>query len=624
MNNKRGQVTIFIIIALVIIGGIGAYLIIRNNQATGVELPQQYQALEEYYKSCIKEITTEGVMVLGDKGGWINEPPTQTSSALEPLTNKHNFYGQSIPYWYYLVNNQYIQQPPTKEEMQEQLSEYIKVRLDRCDFSIYEQEGYTILRNSPEVRTTINPEEVLVELVEDTTYAYGEETIRITDHDVNINTGIGKLYEKAKEIFTKEMEGMFLEKYAVDAMRLYAPVDGVEITCAPKTWNTQDIRNEIKTALQVNYQEVRLQETGKKLVTEEEKYYTLKEISSEGIQANFHYDPQGITNIEVNGGEEYLLALPVGNQQGLGIIGFCYVTWHNVYDMDMPLMIQLINEQGEIFQYPIQIVIRGNKEREAVRTTEEGTVAEVCQYKNKEITVNTYDSNLNPVEALISYKCINQECQLGKTNNNEGLVTKAPQCYNGYVLARAEGYENAKYPLSTNEENTANVLMEKKYPVRISVTKEGNEIKDKTVITIIPIINTGENSDKETRIIIWPEQKTLTLSEGEYNISAVTYGNNRIVLPESKKTQCYDVPRPGLAGVIGMTKEQCQTITIPGQVLNETIIAGGTSKEYITESQLQTNNPLVIEEETIRAPKSVEELQYAYSLIENTKLTITK
>jgi len=41
--------------------------------------------------------------------------------------------------------------------------------------------------------------------------------------------------------------------------------------------------------------------------------------------------------------------------------------------------------------------------------------SKVCEFKNQEVEVLSYDSDFNPVEAHIGFKCLNSVCDIGDT-----------------------------------------------------------------------------------------------------------------------------------------------------------------------------------------------------------------
>ena len=73
---KRGQVTIFVILGLVIliILGIVYYVKFYILESKYVNIvPQDIQAVDEYVKNCLEQTVKEGLVYLGDHGGYFIE-----------------------------------------------------------------------------------------------------------------------------------------------------------------------------------------------------------------------------------------------------------------------------------------------------------------------------------------------------------------------------------------------------------------------------------------------------------------------------------------------------------------------------------------------------------------------
>ena len=66
---------------------------------------------------------------------------------------------------------------------------------------------------------------------------------------------------------------MFLEKYALDVMRLYAPVDGTKIGCAPKIFVESKIRKDIVNGLAANIPSLKLKGDYYDLSSKAEQYF---------------------------------------------------------------------------------------------------------------------------------------------------------------------------------------------------------------------------------------------------------------------------------------------------------------------------------------------------------------
>jgi hypothetical protein len=79
----------------------------------------------------------------------------------------------------------------------------------------------------------------------------------------------------------------------------------------------------------------------------------------------------------------------------------------------------------------------------------------------------------------------------------------------------------------------------------------------------------------------------------------------------------------GIGGFFGMTREQCYDIEVPGQTATQLISGGGSATEYFTEDMLKNAKKMSISASFIPLPKSIEDLQNAYSVVEDNKIDVT-
>jgi len=611
LKSKRSQVTLFIIIALMIVGGIALFFAFKDKLIVQ-KVPERFQPIYNYFTSCVEENAEIGAQILGERAGYIKVPDFVPGSEFMPSSSQLSFFGQPVPYWYYVSGNNLIkEQIPNKGEMEEQLEDFLEEKVFDCDFSNFEMQGFFIALEEPKANVKINDNNIDVDLNVKMTVSDGEETAQIREIDSKIHSKLGKFYNLAREIYDKEKKEAFLENYGIDVLRLYAPVDGVELDCSPKVWVVDEVVNDVKRALSANVGALKLNGDYYTLKNKENKYFVVDLKTDE--QVNFMYSETWPTKIEVEPSDAgILVAEPVGMQPGLGILGFCYVPYHFVYDLSYPVLIQ-IHDGLELFQFPVVVVIRGNLPREALPVESLSyEEPELCKYKNQEVSVYTYDSNLNPVEADISFKCFTNVCDIGKTEifgNDAVLQTEFPQCVNGFILASADGYDTKKFKISTNQENIADILLDKLYEQEVILKVGGRETSEQALIYF-----EGDESEK-SKTIVWPQNKKISLSEGAYNVSVYVYTDSTLKIPASSETKCINIPKSGLFGLFGQTEERCFKLEIPEQTLNAGVIGGGRASYYITESELQKGK-LEINVERFPTPTSLEQLQDNYNLLE--------
>jgi hypothetical protein len=615
--NKRGQIGIYVIIALVIVAGILIVAYYNGNlSVTGIS--SEFRPAYDLYISCIEQQVQKGIRIAGSQGGHIYLDSIEAPSSYAPYSSQLQFLGYNVPYWYYISGNGLSKENvPSISQMQSEIGRYVDENIGNCDFSSLDEQGYDLSLEVSKTKVVISDSGVDAEVAQLITIRKGEAKALQNDHKISVKSSLGSLYNTAKEVYDKEMSSNFMENYAEDVLRSYAPVDGVEFSCAPKTWSTQEVYNKLQDGLVGNFGEIKISGD----------YYSLKDKKSEyfvvpldnkfsGTSASFVYSRDFPSKIEIYGGgvsQTTMMAQPIGNQAGIGMLGFCYVPYHFVYDLGFPVVIQLMN-QDELFQFPMVVVIDKNKPKLA----EQGNTGfqgdfDLCADSGKQIRVKFYDVNLNPIsiDGSISYNCFDQSCNLGEVKGNE-FNGKVPACVNGNLVVQAKGYGEKSQILSSNEETNADIILDKEYPVDVRLLLDGKEHSGNAVV-----IFEGENSVSA----ILPEQRNIKLTEGLYNISIYAYSNVSITIPASTKNLCSEVPRAGLFGILGGTENQCTTISMPETKIESGLVGGGKSQEYLFPDDLKKGNITLIGE-ALPKPNSLETLQYNFEAFDKMNLGV--
>lgn len=605
MFNKKAQITIFIIIAIVIIAAITTYLLVRNK--TGLEvIDPSFAPVFNYYSSCIEDAVRAAGDLAGNQGGRIYVLGYETGSEYAPFSSQLNFLGFNIPYWYYVAGNGIIkEQIPLKSEIEKDIAQYIKERIVECDFEPFYKQGFSIDLGNKDVNVNLENNKINVNVEQDITVTKDDKIARKTKLEINTDSKLGNFYNLAKDIYDKEKKEAFLENYAVDVLRLYAPVDGAEISCSPKIWKTREVIDDLKTGLENNVAKLKLKGNYYRLKEKKDKYFVIDKETNE--QVNFIYSPAWPSKIEVVGAnEELMIANPIGNQAGLGVMGFCYAPYHFVYDLSFPVLIQIL-DGNEIFQFPIAVIIDNNVPREAIFSEiEQDTSADLCSFKAQDIEVNVYDINLNKVsKAQISYECFDKSCNLGETENGK-FTGKAPACINGFISAKAEGFAEKKQIFSSNTEISTDIILDKEYNLDIELEVGNKPLKDTAIVSF---------DGQVSKTLGLPETNNVILSEGLYNISVYVYGNSSVTIPENTKTQCTQVSSGGIAGLFGSTKEQCFDIKIPSTKIEYALIGGGITEHYLLANDLEKGK-IKLKVPELGRPHSLEKLQYNYELFD--------
>lgn len=150
MNNKRGQVTIFIILAILIISAVALFFTLRGTLQSDQGYSPEVAPVANFVQECLEDTTREGIYDIALNGGYY-EIPEQ---------NKLSIYGQNYVYYY---NGGFIY--PELEIIENSLSEYVSVNLESCfNFSFFNNQGFKISYSDYSIFTTILDSEVKVEM----------------------------------------------------------------------------------------------------------------------------------------------------------------------------------------------------------------------------------------------------------------------------------------------------------------------------------------------------------------------------------------------------------------------------------------------------------------------------
>ena len=183
MINKRGQVSIFIILGILIV----IVLLLLFSRDAGFDVIFSSQTPYEEIENCGMEPVREGLAILSEQGGVI-----------EPQ-NYFMYQGKKIDYVCYTENeyeNCVMQKPILTNTITDELTRYSEPKIKSCLNSVrssLEDRGFTVNMKDPEVTIELVPDNVLVDMELDLSIEKeGVESYK------NVRTGIkSKIYNFA-------------------------------------------------------------------------------------------------------------------------------------------------------------------------------------------------------------------------------------------------------------------------------------------------------------------------------------------------------------------------------------------------------------------------------------------
>jgi len=208
---KKGQITIFIILAILIISGIVVFFAFRARGPVEKEvvIPQQVLPIVDSVQSCVETNLKEGVMIVALQGGYIIPP----SNALE-INSSY------VAYWY----DKGSKKVPTIEEIQNQISDYIRLTLPTC-YPNLDTQKFQINRGNISVQTKIDKNAVSTFVSFPFTARAGNTSYELDKkYSAEYAVNLGDMYDVGNKIILKEiadqnsidMSYLSIFNYAID------------------------------------------------------------------------------------------------------------------------------------------------------------------------------------------------------------------------------------------------------------------------------------------------------------------------------------------------------------------------------------------------------------------------
>jgi len=210
MKNKRAQITIFIIIAILLIAIVALFFLFKGGQSKDELVNPEIEAISNFVGQCIYETGETAIYDVSFTGGYFLPP--ELSNDL------------GIPYYYY-NNRNYV---PTKEKVAEQISLALDSSLVLCLSGLENFTGYEISFKNPRTKATIENESVLFDVRFPVTIKKENSATLIENFDnIKIPVRLGVVYNSISGIISEQTS------------------DGICLSCATDIATENDLHIEI-------------------------------------------------------------------------------------------------------------------------------------------------------------------------------------------------------------------------------------------------------------------------------------------------------------------------------------------------------------------------------------------
>lgn len=186
VNNKKGQVAVFIIAGILIvffaalIFGIRNFVVIDEIEAQQGVAPLLGDSVQSYVESCVRDTAKEALLFVGDQGGYYNLPELS-----DPFFN--------APYYMRGESKSLI----AKEELEKQLSTYVDEELFFClrNFVPFRNAGMEIEPGEVSTSTRIVKDKVFFEVTFPVQIRQGSLSKEVSFFTASTDSRLGDIYD---------------------------------------------------------------------------------------------------------------------------------------------------------------------------------------------------------------------------------------------------------------------------------------------------------------------------------------------------------------------------------------------------------------------------------------------
>ena len=256
LSSKRGQITVFILLGLVILGLVVGFLVLKS-KVTETELstgeviektPADLRPVHNFVHECMEKVLIDGLKKAGEHGGYVeplNEELSDKSFEVDHF-NPTDSDGVSlssedelfVPYWFYQTKSNpcvscvVSTNKPSIEEIEEQLEGYFKREFNNCarDFVMFTKSGFEI-----EEKGELEPEISVAEKSVNFFLKYplkikkrGSSSL-IEQFYVTVPLNFMDFYKLAEDIYTYESEAMPLDNFLMNLISIHSGVSAYKL-----------------------------------------------------------------------------------------------------------------------------------------------------------------------------------------------------------------------------------------------------------------------------------------------------------------------------------------------------------------------------------------------------------
>jgi len=293
MLKKRGQISVFIIVGIIILlaSGLTFYIIARVSRIDNVEpiiedIPTQLYPIKLFIEQCIDKTATDAITLIGESGGYTDISEFGITHTADPtISQAVEFSPESsmnVAYWWYLKSSNDCsgncefssEMPDLKSEykkgeeralmdysIEAQIDRYVNNNLDEClnDFKDFEEQGFSVRElGKITTTTTIRDDDILVSVNYPMEITKEKTKSTVSNFFTTIPVNLKNIYELAFMITSDEINYKFLERNTLNLIAGFSEIDSGKLppmagskfeSSSPVYWTKPDVKTKLEGML---------------------------------------------------------------------------------------------------------------------------------------------------------------------------------------------------------------------------------------------------------------------------------------------------------------------------------------------------------------------------------------
>tara|TARA_Y100000310_G_scaffold337885_1_gene426104 strand:+ start:2769 stop:5165 length:2397 start_codon:yes stop_codon:yes gene_type:complete len=494
---SKGQITVFIILGIILLGIFSLFLYFSGSMIEDSvtsasrdvveDVPSEFIAIQLYTESCIETTAKEALIILGQQGGHLY-PTTVGEYSLSDPSNSDgvNLDPLLIPYWHYnsMENGQSSVtvaslQPSLDDEddyysIAAQLGRYVDEEIEDClvGYHSFIEQGYNVDYNEKSTSVRIFDEELDFTMTMPMSANVGEVEAEMTVFYSDIDLNLKHYYEVADEITQSERDYTFLENQLLELLIIHTgetldsfpPFSGSGFNEVNYLfWEVDALQLKLQSLLSTYVPVLQYQNSLNYLRYEfddsESEYTSLAQTMTDNMilpltEADdlivsfdyFGWEPY----LNINGGQSEIRPMghTVESPFSIAAFRFSFQDYYTSYDVSYPVLVTLSDEEafngeGYSFSFALESNVINNKAIDAEYVQPDTVVPDpgsiICDEEQREtemiqsILVDAFTHE--PIDQVnIGFTVDDSDyCNIGQTDDDGELESSYPVAFGSLI-----------------------------------------------------------------------------------------------------------------------------------------------------------------------------------------------